>query len=275
MYLGEPLFDRHELTVRTGGHVAVGQHARKLSRRRLKLQAQDLSKSAFASFDDGAGVMGDEPAQHGVAVLGVAQVTGAVECVQARHNKVGCVADIVQPRGSLQQIRVRAENSRQAMYLGGDTLNMRPAPGHSGERAELGIDRGDVAAAPGPGPDPPAGHGDAGAQAVPLHLRHELISVRRQPSRCGGKHRRDESLIAPGRLPRHRVPPRVQAEGAPGWHLGSHGGADLPLSTIVQAGSHEKGPPRPPGPQRRCLGPHAAHPRASARCGHPDRLHNT
>ena len=143
MYLGEPLFDRHELTVRTGGHVAVGQHARKLSRRRLKLQAQDLSKSAFASFDDGAGVMGDEPAQHGVAVLGVAQVTGAVECVQARHNKVGCVADIVQPRGSLQQIRVRAENSRQAMYLGGDTLNVRPAPGHSGERAELGIDGGD------------------------------------------------------------------------------------------------------------------------------------
>ena len=46
MYLGEPLFDRHELAVRAGGHVAVGQHAGKLLRRRLKLQAQDLSESA-------------------------------------------------------------------------------------------------------------------------------------------------------------------------------------------------------------------------------------
>ena len=29
MYLGEPLFDRHELAVRAGGHVAVGQRAEK------------------------------------------------------------------------------------------------------------------------------------------------------------------------------------------------------------------------------------------------------
>ena len=138
MYLGEPLFDRHELTVRAGGHVAVGQRARKLLWRRLKLQAQDLSKSAFPGFDDGAGVMGDQPAQHAVCMLGVAQVAGAVECVQARHIKVGCVADIVKPRGSFQQIRVRAENSRQATCPGGDALDVRPAAGERFLEERLG-----------------------------------------------------------------------------------------------------------------------------------------
>src|SRR2546429_4348713 len=59
MYLGEPLLDRYEFAVRAGDHVAIGQRVGKLLRRRLKLQAQDLSKSAFAGFDDGAGVVGD------------------------------------------------------------------------------------------------------------------------------------------------------------------------------------------------------------------------
>ena len=79
--------------------------------------------------------MGDQPAQQGVGVLGVAQVPGAVEGVQARHVKVGCVADVVQPRGSLQQIRVRAENIRQAMCPGGDTLNVCPAAGRDSCRS--------------------------------------------------------------------------------------------------------------------------------------------
>ena len=91
--------------------------------------AQDLSKSAFPGFDDGAGVMGDQPAQHGAGILGVAQVPGAVECVQARHIKVGCVADIVQPRGSFQQVSVRAENRCQAACPRGDALDVRPAAG--------------------------------------------------------------------------------------------------------------------------------------------------
>ena len=53
---------------------------------RLELAAQDVSGSAFFGFDDGAGVVGDQPAQHGVGVPGVAQVTSAVECVQARRG---------------------------------------------------------------------------------------------------------------------------------------------------------------------------------------------
>ena len=103
MYLGEPPVDRHGLAVRAGGHVAAGQHAGQRVRRRLELEAQDVGESAFAGFDDGAGVMGDQPAQHGVGVLGVAQVPGAVELVQARDGKAGGVADVVQPRGGFQQ----------------------------------------------------------------------------------------------------------------------------------------------------------------------------
>ena len=40
---------------------------------------QDIGESALAGFDDGAGVMGDQPAQQGVGVLDVAQVPGAIE----------------------------------------------------------------------------------------------------------------------------------------------------------------------------------------------------
>ena len=70
--LGESLFGRHELAVRAGGHAAVGQHAGKRVRRGLELQGQDIGESAFAGFDDGAGVVGDQPAQQGVGVLSIA-----------------------------------------------------------------------------------------------------------------------------------------------------------------------------------------------------------
>jgi hypothetical protein len=74
VYLGEPPADRNELAVRAGGHVAVGQRAGKRVRRRLELQGQDVGESAFFGFDDGAGVMGDQPAQHSVSLMDVAQV---------------------------------------------------------------------------------------------------------------------------------------------------------------------------------------------------------
>jgi hypothetical protein len=60
------------------GRAAVGQHAGKRMRRRLELEAQDVGESAFAGFDDGAGVVCNQSAQHGVGVPGVAQVPGAV-----------------------------------------------------------------------------------------------------------------------------------------------------------------------------------------------------
>src|ERR1039457_1035454 len=72
--LGQPPFGRDELAVGAGGYVAVGQHAGQLLWRGLELQVQDAGESAFFGFDDGAGVVGDQPAQKGVGVLGVAQV---------------------------------------------------------------------------------------------------------------------------------------------------------------------------------------------------------
>jgi hypothetical protein len=128
MYLGEPPFGRHGLAVRTGGHVAASQHAGQYVRCRVELVAQGVGESAFAGFDDGAGVVGDQPAQHGVGMPGVAQVPGAIELVQARGGKAGGVADVVS-RGGFQQIGVRAEKSRQAACPGGDALDVGPAAG--------------------------------------------------------------------------------------------------------------------------------------------------
>ena len=95
MDLSEPPLDRHGLAVRAGGHVAASQYAGQDVRCRVELRAQDIGESAFAGFDDGAGVVGDQAAQHGVGVPGVAQVPGAIELVQARDGEIGCVADVV------------------------------------------------------------------------------------------------------------------------------------------------------------------------------------
>lgn len=83
MYLGEPLFGPHGLAVRAGGHVAASQHAGQYVRCRVELGTQHIGESAFAGFDDGAGVVGDQPAQYGIGVPGIAQIPGAVELVQA------------------------------------------------------------------------------------------------------------------------------------------------------------------------------------------------
>jgi len=129
LYLGESLFGRHEFAVRAGGHVAVGQHGGQHLRRGLELNAKDVGESAFAGFDLGARVVGDQPAQQGVGVLSVPQVPGAVEGVQARGGKAGRVADVVQPRGGFQEVGVSAENGCQAACPCGDALDMCPAAG--------------------------------------------------------------------------------------------------------------------------------------------------
>jgi hypothetical protein len=127
LYLGKPLLGRHGLAVRAGGHVAASEHAGQYVRCRVELGTQDIGEFAFVGFDDGAGVMCDQPAHQGVGVLGVAQVPGAVELVQARKGKAGRVADVMQPRGGFQQIGVSAENRCQAACPGGDALDVGPA----------------------------------------------------------------------------------------------------------------------------------------------------
>jgi hypothetical protein len=129
MDLGESHLDRHEFAVRAGRHVAERQHAGKDLRRLLELEAQDVPKPAFLGLDDGAEVMSDQSAEHDDGVLDVAQIPGAVECVQVRHGKAGRISDVVQPCGGFQQIGVSAENGCQAACPGSDPLNVRPAAG--------------------------------------------------------------------------------------------------------------------------------------------------
>jgi hypothetical protein len=129
VYLGEPLLDPHGLAVRTGGHTAARQRARQHVWCRGELGTQDIGESALVGFDDGAGVVGDQPAQQGISVLIVAQVTGAIELVQAGGGEAGSVADVVQPGGGFDQIGVSAENRCQAACPGSDALDVRPPAG--------------------------------------------------------------------------------------------------------------------------------------------------
>ena len=62
-------------------------------------------------------------------MLGVTQVTGTVERVQARPGQAGRVADVVQPRRGFQEIGISAENRRQAACPRGHALDVRPAAG--------------------------------------------------------------------------------------------------------------------------------------------------
>jgi hypothetical protein len=203
LYLGEPLSGRHGLAVSAGGYVAAGQHAGKRVRRRFEVQAQDVGESAFVGFDDGAGVMGDQLAWQGVGVLGVAQVPGAIELMQARAGKAGGVADVVQPRGGFQQIGVRAENGCQAADPGAGPPAFASQEGWFGvpvgrtaAEARSGLDQDyavrlseitppsptlqgrrmlqdSISVSRGKGPLPliSRGHRTAGALAVPLTVR--------------------------------------------------------------------------------------------------------
>ena len=78
-------------------------------RRRGELAGQDVGEAAFFGLDDGAGVVRDQAAQQGFGVLDVAEVAGAVQAVQAGGGEFGEVADVVQPRGGLEQTGVRAD----------------------------------------------------------------------------------------------------------------------------------------------------------------------
>jgi hypothetical protein len=98
-------------------------------------------------------VVGDQPAQQGAGVLGVAQVPGAVECVQACGGEVGRVADVVQPGGGFEQIGVIAKDRCQAACPGGDALDVCPAAGEGllEESPGRAVWPGELACSCGPG----------------------------------------------------------------------------------------------------------------------------
>jgi hypothetical protein len=119
---------------------------------------------------------------------------GAAKHVRAAHQVVAAGPQHVEhdqrDRDRGQQPGARSAGGHPPLQRGevrprtgqGDDLPVQdqsPAPGRGREHAEFGIGGGDVAAAAGPGPDSPARHCDAGPQAVPLHLGHELGGIRR------------------------------------------------------------------------------------------------
>ena len=136
--LGERLVDGREFAVWAGGHVAEGQHVGQGVRRGLELESQDVGKTSFFGFDDGARVVGDESAQHGVSVLGVPQVPGAVERVETRRDQAGRVADVVQPGSGFQEISLSTKDRRQAAGLPGHAPDVRPAAGEGRLEESLG-----------------------------------------------------------------------------------------------------------------------------------------
>ena len=92
-------------------------------------RVRTCGEAAFFGLDDGAGVVRDQAAQQGFGVLDVAQVAGAVQAVQAGGGEFGEVADVVQPRGGLEQAGVGAEGGGEAAGPGGDALDVGPAAG--------------------------------------------------------------------------------------------------------------------------------------------------
>ena len=88
--------DGHPLPVGSGGHVAVDQRVGQVPGRGLELAGEFAGEASFFGFDDGAGVVGYEATEHGVGVLGIAQVPGAVQGVEPGVGQAGRVADVVQ-----------------------------------------------------------------------------------------------------------------------------------------------------------------------------------
>ena len=70
--------------------------------------------------------MRDQAAQDRVGKVCVAQVPGAVERMKAGLGQLGRVADVMQPRGSFEQIGVVSEDRGKGSGSRGDPLNMRP-----------------------------------------------------------------------------------------------------------------------------------------------------
>ena len=119
----------HVLPVGPGGHVAVDQRVAQIARGRLELAGQVASQPPLLGFDEGAGVVSDQAAQHVVGVLHVTQIAGAVEGMEAGFFHARRVADVVQQRGGGQQVGVVAGDRDEGAGGSSDALDVCPAAG--------------------------------------------------------------------------------------------------------------------------------------------------
>jgi hypothetical protein len=127
-YFGQAPVNVRWLAVWGGGHVAEGERVGERLGRGFELAAEDVGEVSLLSLDDGAGVMGDQAAQHRGRVLDIAEVAGSVQGVQACLGKLGKVADVVQPRGCLEEFSIGGGRWSEAACPGGHALDMGPAP---------------------------------------------------------------------------------------------------------------------------------------------------
>lgn len=115
------------LPVGASGHVAVDERLSQIAGRRPEFAYQVSCKAAFLGFDQCAGVMRDHPAQERFGALDVAEVSGAVERMEAGVVKIRRVPNVVQPRCGFNDFGIRAENQSQGLGLRGNALRVRPA----------------------------------------------------------------------------------------------------------------------------------------------------
>jgi hypothetical protein len=111
---------------RSRGHVAIDQRVGEVVWCGLELAAQLPGETAFSCFDDGAGMVGDQAAEHGLGVLDIAQIPRAVEGMETGGGEPGCVADVVQDGGGLEQVGVLAKDGGEGPGRVGDPLYVRP-----------------------------------------------------------------------------------------------------------------------------------------------------
>ena len=125
----QALLNGHVLAVWARDHVAVDQRVRQVAPGRCELAAEFTSQAALRCFDDGAGVMGDQPADCVAGMLDVAQVAGAVQGMKAGPGvgKAGRVADVMQPGGRSKQIDIATQKRGQAARPRCDALRVSPS----------------------------------------------------------------------------------------------------------------------------------------------------
>ena len=138
--LGQALVDRHGLAVGAGGHVAVGQRVGQRRGRGPELAGQGGGEPAVGGLDDGARMMGDQPAQQVVGSLGIPQVAGTIERMESGVADGWRVPDIVQPGGGGQQVGVVVGYGGEGLGGGGDLPDVGPAAGQRvAEQAAGGV----------------------------------------------------------------------------------------------------------------------------------------
>ena len=106
--LGESLAGFHGSAVGSCGHVAVDECVVEVGWRQWELAGKLVGEAALGGFGEGCGVVRDQAAEQVIGMLGIAEVPGAVERVEAGHCDGRCVADVVEPCGGGDQVSVFA-----------------------------------------------------------------------------------------------------------------------------------------------------------------------